>query len=139
MPVEQSILKSTKKILGLDDAYDAFDLDVITHINSSFFTLNQLGIGPTGGFSIEDETAEWVDYTDGELNLNAVKTYIFLKVRSYFDPPGTPHHMAAMKEQITELEYRLKMEHDLNQWDSAHNVQSLTELGNEGLILDGGE
>lgn len=116
MPLEESILKSTKKILGLDADYEAFDLDVITHINTCFFTLNQLGVGPSEGFMIEDDESKWEEFTEGKLNLNSVKTYIYLKVRSLFDPPGTPHHLTALKEQITELEHRLKMESEAYLW-----------------------
>lgn len=125
MAIEDSILKGTKKNLGLDENYDAFDHDVITHINSCFFTLNQLGVGPPEGYMIEDAEAVWDDYTQGNLNLNAVKTYIYLKVRSIFDPPGTPHHIAAMEEQITELEHRLKMERELYKWSTPSSLPSL--------------
>lgn len=116
MALEQSILKSTKKNLGLDAEYGAFDHDVITHINASFFTLNQLGLGPADGFMIEDDAATWGEFLDPGPALNAVKTYIYLKVRSFFDPPQTAHHVAAMKEQISELEHRLLTERELTQW-----------------------
>lgn len=119
MAAEESILKSVKKNLGLDPTYKAFDHDVMTHINTCFFTLNQLGIGPAEGFAIEGEDERWVDFTDVKLNIsaqNALQTYIYLKVRSIFDPPGTPHHISAIKEQIEELEHRLKTERELNTW-----------------------
>lgn len=47
-----SILNSTKKILGITAEDTNFDLDVLIHINSVFTTLEQLGIGPVGGYSI---------------------------------------------------------------------------------------
>lgn len=122
MALETSILKSVKKSLGLDEAYNAFDHDVITHINTCFFSLNQLGIGPAEGFMIEDETEEWVDFTDAVLNLaaqNALQTYFYLKVRLYFDTPGTPHHIAAIEQQIAELEHRLLTERELNKWQAS--------------------
>lgn len=53
-----SILNSTKKILGIAAEYKAFDLDIITHINSVFATLQQLGVGPVEGFMIDDEFPE---------------------------------------------------------------------------------
>lgn len=121
MAREKSILLSVKKSLGFDKEYAAFDHDVITHINSAFFSLNQLGIGPPEGFAIEDEAAEWVDFVDGELNLaahNALQTYFYYKVRMAFDPPGTPHHLTAMKDQITELENRLLIERELTKWNA---------------------
>lgn len=118
MAFEQSILKSVKKNLGLDAAYTAFDHDVTTYINSSFFTLNQLGIGPPEGFVIDGETSFWADFTDDKLNIaamGALVSYISLKVRIFFDPPGTPHHLKALQDQIQELEHRLLMERALIQ------------------------
>ena len=67
--MEQSILKSTKKILGIAEDYTVFDLDIITHINSAFSTLTQLGVGPVEGFIIEDDTAP-VSYTHLTLPTN---------------------------------------------------------------------
>jgi hypothetical protein len=40
--------------------------------------------------------------------LNLVKTYMFLKVRFLFDPPTTSYHLSAMKDQISEYEWRLR-------------------------------
>lgn len=128
MAREESILKSVKKTLGLGEDYNAFDHDVITHINTSFFSLNQLGIGPPGGFAIEDETEKWSDFIDVPLNVsahNALQTYIYLKVRSYFDPPGASHHLEASKEQLTELEHRLLMEKELTKWSPQSSLPSL--------------
>lgn len=119
MAREKSILKSVKKTLGFAEDYTAFDHDVITHINSAFFTLNQLGIGPPEGFAIEGVEEEWLDFTHVELNKaahNALQTYFYLKLRLWFDAPETPHHLAAMKEQIEELEHRLKTERELKTW-----------------------
>lgn len=114
--MEQSILISTKKILGLAPEYTVFDLDVITHINSVFSTLAQLGIGPVEGFMIEDEEALWTDFLNADLQLNAVKTYMHLRVRMLFDPPQTSYHMTAMKEQILEFEVRLNTHREDLEW-----------------------
>lgn len=108
----QSILQSTKKILGIAPEYQAFDLDVLTHINSAFLSVQQLGVGPSDGFMIEDETAEWGTLLGGDPRLNAVKTYVFLRVRLLFDPPTTSFHLSAMQEQIKELEWRLMVHVD---------------------------
>lgn len=110
--MEDSILISTKKILGLAEDYTAFDLDVLTHINSVFTTLTQLAVGPAGGFFIEDETALWGDFITPEMNLNAVKTYVYLRVRLLFDPPSTAYLVTATQEQIKELEWRLNVQAD---------------------------
>lgn len=116
MALEPSILKSTKKLLGLDANYDAFDTDIITHINTAFFTLNQLGIGPDSGYMIEDDQATWDEFTAGYLNFNAVRSYIYLSVRLAFDPPSASHHLKAYEDQIDELAYRLSLERELHAW-----------------------
>jgi hypothetical protein len=107
--MEESILKSTKKILGLADDYTPFDLDVITHINAAFSILDQLGVGPVGGFSIVDDTSVWADYPTPPNQLHLVKTYIYLKVRSLFDPPSTSFLITATNDQIKEYEWRLNV------------------------------
>lgn len=106
--MEESILISVKQILGIPSDYEVFDLDVITHINTAFSTLRQLGIGPVEGFSIEDDTAEWADFYEQELRYNSIRTYIFLVVKRLFDPPSTGFLNDAMSKQIQELEWRLR-------------------------------
>lgn len=105
--MEQSILMSTRKILqiGLDD--NTFDLDVVTHINTALATLNQLGVGPSEGFMIEDDTATWGDFLGDNPKLNSVKTYVYLRVRLLFDPPTTSYAITAINDQLKEMEWRL--------------------------------
>lgn len=105
--MNNSILNSTKKILGLDYSYTPFDADVITHINAVFSVLNQLGVGPVDGFYIEDSDENWDSYLIPTNQLNLVKTYMFLRVRMLFDPPGTSYLIDAMNNQIKEYEWRL--------------------------------
>lgn len=110
--MDDSILDSIKKILGMPPAYDAFDTDLVIHINSVFGILAQLGVGPAGGFSISDNTTLWKSYLGDSKDLEMVKSYIALKVRLVFDPPTTGAVMDAMKEQIRELEWRLNVQVD---------------------------
>lgn len=105
--MEQSILTSTKKILGVAEDYTAFDLDILTHINSVLSTLDQLGVGPLGGGSIEDASTDWSDLDLPQNQLGMVRTYVYLKVRMLFDPPSTSFHINAMEAQIKECEWRL--------------------------------
>lgn len=107
--LKASILNSTKKILGVDENYTVFDLDIMTHINSVFMKLNQLGVGPVNGYMIEDANATWLDYLGTDRNLNAVKTFIYLNVRMLFDPPTTSYHITAMENQIAEYTWRLNV------------------------------
>ena len=105
-----SILQSIKKLLGMDASYEAFDADIIMHINTAFAVLKQLGVGPPNGFSITDDSAVWSDYTtDGSFN-EAVKTYIYLKVKLIFDPPSSGAAVETIKEVIKELEFRLNVD-----------------------------
>ena len=114
--MDDSILTSIKKLLGIAEEYTNFDADIIMNINSVFMTLQQLGVGPSEGFMIEDDSAEWLDYidTDGypeQLNLlSAVKTYIYLKVKLVFDPPLSASVKEIINQSIAELEWRINIE-----------------------------
>ena len=108
--MEESILISIKKLLGITKDYKNFDTDIITHINTVFLNLNQLGVGPVDGYFIEDDKNTWNEYIGDVKNLNAVKTYIYLKVKLMFDPPASSAVMEANKQMINELEWRLNAE-----------------------------
>ena len=114
--MSDSILENTKKILGLAADYDAFDLDVMIHINSALSTLQQLGIGPPEGFEITGADETWADFLDSDPRYNAVKSYVYLRVRLLFDPPTTGYHVEAVKEQIKELEWRLNSLREEEKW-----------------------
>lgn len=104
-----SILTSIKKLLGPAEMYDHFDPDIIMHINSVFMILTQIGVGPAEGFTIEDDTAVWTDFVSNTTKVEAIKTYIYLKVKLVFDPPSSGAAMDAIKTTISELEWRLNV------------------------------
>lgn len=108
----ESILTSIKKLLGIPEEYDHFDADIIMHINSVFMILSQLGVGPSKGFSITDDTTTWDEYVSEKQNLEAVKTYVFMKVKLMFDPPLSSAVTEAMNRNISELEWRLNVAAD---------------------------
>ncbi len=108
--MENSILISVKKLLGIDEEYTHFDTDIIMYINSAFMSLMQIGVGPQQGFRIVDDTAIWKDIIDDRLDLEGVKTYIYLKCRLMFDPPQMGYLVDAIKNQISELEWRLNVQ-----------------------------
>lgn len=128
-----SILNDTKKALGLDASYSAFDPDVIMYTNGVLAKLNQLGIGPAFGFSIEDSSAQWVDFLGPDPRFNMVKSYVYLSVRQIFDPPTTSFLIASFKEQLTEFEVRISILRE--------NLASLSpEPQPTGtIVLDGGD
>ena len=120
--MSDSILNSTKKILGIDSDYDAFDPDIMMHINSVFSTLNQLGIGPEDGFAIEDDVATWDTFLGGDLRLNSVKSYVYLRVRLLFDPPTVSYLVEAMKQQVQEFEWRLNVQREGLSWTDPNPI-----------------
>lgn len=131
--MNDSILTSTKKALNLAEDYTAFDMDVIMHINSVFSTLNQLGVGPSVGFMIEDKDATWSSFLGSDPRLNHVKSYVYLRVRLLFDPPNTGFTTAAIEKQIKEMEWRLNVQREDEEWIDP-NFAPLRR----GAILDGG-
>ena len=122
----ESILNSIKSMLNISKDDDNFDTDVIIHINSVFSTLKQLGVGPEEKFRINDDKQVWSDFTDEDYDYDDVKTYVYLKVKKVFDPPANASLIAAMNEEIKELEWRLTVtasnkkmevdENDNNEW-----------------------
>ena len=73
-------------------------------------TLTQLGVGPSKGFVIEDADTYWEDFITDTTKLQAIKTYIYLKVRLVFDPSSLGSvTLAAYERQIQELEWRLNV------------------------------
>lgn len=133
--MSESILTSTKKMLGLDESYTAFDLDIITHINSVFSILNQLGIGPADGYMIEDATPVWTDFLGADLRLNNIKSYVYLRVRMLFDPPTTSYMITALDEQRKELEVRILMQRESTAWVDPDPDPIPID---DGDIIDGG-
>lgn len=102
-----SILTSVKKIVGISEEDESFDTDLIIHINSVLMILNQLGVGPPEGFSISDKTSVWSDLISDNLYIEAVKSFVSLKVRMIFDPPTSSSVADAINKTISELEWRI--------------------------------
>lgn len=103
-----SILNTIKKKLNVSEDYTAFDVDIISHINSVFAKLHQLGVGPDMPFEIHSADECWNDFsTDPRYNM--VRSYVWFKVRLMFDPPSTTTMYEAFQRQSEELEWRLYM------------------------------
>ena len=106
----ESILTSIKKLLGITEEYTHFDEDLVMHINSVFMILTQLGVGPSEGFVIEDDSAYWTDFIEDLSKLQAVKSYVYLKVKLLFDPPLSSAVIESTNRMISEYEWRLNVE-----------------------------
>lgn len=132
--MSDSILTSTKKVLGIAEDDPSFDVDIMMHINSAFASLSQLGIGPATGFMIEDAVATWGDLLGTDKNLNSVKTLVYLKVRVIFDPPPNSFVLNALQEQIKEHEWRLNVHRETTDWTDPSGLP----VSGDPVILDGG-
>ena len=111
--INDSILKSVRKLLGMNESYTAFDNDLIININSVFVILNQLGVGPDDVFAITGEEELWSDFLeDDETNMNFVKSYMHQKIKSWFDPSTSVAAIESNERVISELEFRMMVQAD---------------------------
>lgn len=105
------ILETMKKMLtGIDMDYDAFDTDLIVHINTFLGVLNELGVGVDGFRLTEDNMydATFDDFlASNSVPLEEVKTYLYLRVRQVFDPPTSSILSQVFDKQIEELGWRM--------------------------------
>lgn len=114
--ITDSILTSIKKMLGITEECTDFDADLIIHINSVLMILTQIGVGPSEGFFIEDKSDFWEDFLEDDIEkLEAVKTFVYLKVRLIFDPPSSSAVAESFNRTISELEWRLHIAAESNE------------------------
>jgi hypothetical protein len=138
--MEQSILKSVKQAVGVSPDDSSFDIDLIMHINAEFSILNDLGVGAPGGFTIDDDSVEWLTYfpIDADpikLNvmLSKVKSAVILRTRLLFDPPTQGFMLTAMQEQLKEMEWRLNANREDMDWVDPTITES------DLVVVDGGD
>ena len=111
--METSILRSTKKILGIDPDDRTFDIDIIIFINSALSTITTLGLT---NVQVADDAAEWEDIASDQELLGLIRAIVYLRVRMLFDPPVTSYTQQAMNQQIEELEWRLNVWREDTAW-----------------------
>lgn len=110
-----SILDNTKKLLGIDKDDTSFDTDIIILINSSIISLSQMGIGPPNGFVVANKDDIWNDWLGvSTINLEGVKTYLYLKIKLIFDPPANSTVIEALNKNLSELEFRMMLAVETN-------------------------
>ena len=115
--MDESILNSVKRQLGLAEDYVPFDAELIMHINGALRILNQLGVG-TLGFSITDSTSKWSDFITDAPNLyNEVIPYVAMKVRLVWDPPTIGSVVSALQELVKEYEWRISIQRESDALD----------------------
>ena len=110
-----SILTTVKKLLGIDEEDVSFDTDVVVSINTAIPSLSQMGIGPPNGFIVTSKDQKWTDYiSDTTINLEGVKTYLYLKTKLIFDPPTNSTVIQSIENNLKELEWRMMLAVETN-------------------------
>lgn len=106
--INDSILESVKKLINAEgDEY--FDTDIIIHINTIFSVLQQMGVGPEEGFSIDDNKSTWDEFTEDEPIFNMVKTYMAIRVKLFFDiASSNSYYITQLQAEADELEWRIR-------------------------------
>lgn len=105
-------LEQRKKMIGIDQDYTVFDVDIITYTNTAFSILHQLGVGPDEGFEVTDNTQTWTDFMGDDPRLNFVKSWVTLKVKMLFDPPQSSALIDSANRLLSELEWRINVSVD---------------------------
>ena len=108
--VNDSILASVKKILGITDDNTEFDVDLIIYINTVLASLIQMGVGPQEGYVITDRENTWYEFTGGNKKIEMTKSYVALRVRKLFDPPQSSVLMEALNQEMDEAKWRAYIE-----------------------------
>lgn len=111
-----SILNDTKKMLAIPEESKEFDQDIIIFINATLSRLEQLGVGPVGGYAITGDEEDWSEFEDRP-TFSEIKIYVYLSVRILFDPPTVGTVMNAFKEQIEKLEWTINVKREEDQWN----------------------
>lgn len=111
-----SILNDTKKMLAIPEESKEFDQDIIIFINATLSRLEQLGVGPVGGYAITGDEEDWSEFEDRP-TFSEIKIYVYLSVRILFDPPTVGTVMNAFKEQIEKLEWAINVKREEDQWN----------------------
>lgn len=103
-----SILDDIKKVIGIEPSATNFDTDLVMHINSTFYILNQLGVGPDDPFTVVDSSSKWDDFIT-DTSIDIIKSYMYLRVRLLFDPPANSFVVDSINKQINEFEWRMQV------------------------------
>lgn len=107
--IMDSILNSIKKLCGISEEDDSFDVDIIIHINSALMILNEIGIGPDGGYYIESADETWDQYVpDNRFISKAIQSFVYIKVKLVFDPPASPTVVDALTSSADEYASRIR-------------------------------
>ena len=105
--MSDSVLSSTKQMLGISPEDTSFDVNVIMSINTALTILMDLGLTEVEDQIVTDDYMTWDDLLGGRTDMEYVKTYMYQKIKMIFDPPTSTAAIDAMQRSISELEWRI--------------------------------
>lgn len=114
LDISNSILSSVKKLIGILEDDDSFDLDIMLNINAALSTLYQLGVlSKPYSVTSKDDTYSDLIPDDREDVINQIKMYLYYKTRLGFDSSTiSASVMDSLKQMIEESEYRLMISYN---------------------------
>lgn len=115
--IEDSVLLCTKKAIGYEEDYDVFDSDIMLHINSLLSKLIQVGYDFKDNYRVTDKEKTWDEIFNNTPIDDMIKEYIYIKTKIVFDPPQNSTVLAAMKDEASELEWRIFFDTDIERSD----------------------
>ena len=105
--MEGPILSSVKELLGISYEDESFDFEILMHINATLSVLFQMGVEEAGDTPVIDITTTWRELFGDRTDLEMVKTYIYFKVKSMFDPPTNSAGLESLNRVMKEFEWRI--------------------------------
>ena len=105
--MEGPILSSVKELLGISYEDESFDFEILMHINATLAILFQIGVEEAGDTPVIDMTTTWRELFGDRTDLEMVKTYIYFKVKSMFDPPTNSAGLESLNRVMKEFEWRI--------------------------------
>ena len=105
--MSDSVLSSTKQMLGISPEDTSFDVNVIMSINTALTILMDLCLTEVEDQIVISDEMTWDELLGGRTDIEYVKTYVYQKVKLIFDPPTSTAAIDAMQRSISELEWRI--------------------------------
>lgn len=105
--MSDSVLSSTKQMLGISPEDTSFDVNVIMSINTALTILMDLGLTEVEDQIVTSDDMTWDELLGERTDIEYVKTYVYQKVKMIFDPPTSTAAIDAMQRSISELEWRI--------------------------------
>ena len=108
-PKELSIYEDIKDILGVPD--ESFKESLLVFVNGALDILNQAGAGRPVLLTTETTWSEFKDplQVEGNKSFNLVRSYVWLRCKTMFDPPANPSTLSRLKDLEDEYIWRIEL------------------------------